>query len=376
MAATRDFHKGLKIGHYNIRSLYPKLDSFKLWIDESRFDCLTISETWLNPLITNAMLDLDGYELYRLDRSNSAKTRGGGLLTIFHRRDGLLINDRTFAHLCRSTPDIEIQFLNVKIGNLKKMIVINCYRPPSGKSHIFFDCLHESLDQISKIEEYEVFLCGDLNIPYGDEKSHEFGKLKTLENKYSLTQLINLPTRITARTSTTLDLILTNSRYIETSGTEEINMSDHEPVFAIRKKQKVRTTKVDFECRCFAAFNKDEFQADLVTRSWDEYYQMEDVDNLWETLYDVIYRTADRHCPLKSYRGKKVLPQWLTPELHELMFERDFLYKKAKRSRTEEDWLIARRLRNLCNSSIRMAKNDYTKLLLKTHKKVHISFGR
>lgn len=205
-----DTHKGLKVGHFNVRSLYAKIDSFKLWLEQSRYDCLTISETWLYPLITDSMLSIDGYELYRLDRSTGRRTRGGGLLTIFRKRDDMLVNDLSLKHISVSNPNIEIQFLEAKIGNLKKMILINCYRPPSGKISEFFYFLYESLDQIPKFEEYEIFLCGDLNIPYGDDGSGDFGKLRAFERKYSLTQLIDTPTRITARTSTTLDLILTN----------------------------------------------------------------------------------------------------------------------------------------------------------------------
>lgn len=58
------------------------------------------------------------------------------------------------------------------------------------------------------------------------------------------------------------------------------------------------------------------------------------------------------------------------------MFERDFLYKKAKKSKTEEDWIIVRRVKNLCNSSVRMAKENYTKLLLKTHEKDPYKFWK
>lgn len=352
------------------------LDSFKLWMEQSRYDCLTVSETWLYPLITNSMLDIAGYDSYRLDRSSGKKSRGGGLLTLFWKRDDLLVNDQMFQHISSSNPYIEVQFLEVKIGKLKKMILANCYRPPSGKINEFFDFLHESLDQIPRLEEYEIFLCGNLNIPYGDDSSGDYVILKTLERKYSLVQLIKSPTRTTARTSTILDLILTNSRYIQTSDTEEINMSDHEPVFAIRKKHKSTIKRVDFECRCFSNFIKEDFQAYLVNRNWESFYHLNDVDTMWDTLRSIIHKTADYHCPLKRFRGKKELPPWLTVELHELMFERDLLYKKAKKSKLDEDWVLARRIRNLCNSSIRQAKNNYTKTLLETYEKDPYKFWR
>lgn len=49
------------------------------------------------------------------------------------------------------------------------------------------------------------------------------------------------------------------------------------------------------------------------------------------------------------------------------MYKRDLLYKKAKKSKLDADWIIARRIRNLCNSSIRLAKNNNTKSLLERY---------
>lgn len=167
-----------------------------------------------------------------------------------------------------------------------------------------FDVLHDSLDQIPKLEEFEIFLRGDLNISYGDDKS----TLKTLVCKYSLTQLIILPTLITARTSTILDLILTNSKYVESCGTEEVRMSDHERSTPSIKACMVKISTVDFKCRCITNFIKDDFQNDLVSRNWLDFYHTEDVDDQWETLHEIIHKTADKHCLIKKFRGRKELP--------------------------------------------------------------------
>lgn len=51
------------------------------------------------------------------------------------------------------------------------------------------------------------------------------------------------------------------------------------------------------------------------------------------------------------------------------MHERDMLYKRAKKSKSEADWIVALRIRNLCNAGVRLAKNNLTQSLLENHKK-------
>lgn len=77
------------------------------------------------------------------------------------------------------------------------MLVANCYRPPSGKPNTFFDLLESSLDSILHLDEYEIYINGDLNIPYNHNTTADYFKIKHIEDKYQLTQLIDTPTRCT-----------------------------------------------------------------------------------------------------------------------------------------------------------------------------------
>lgn len=211
------------------------------------------------------------------------------------------MDEDLYKYISVSSPNIEVQFMSVKFGGSKKMFIANCYRPPSGSTVDFCSYLHDSLDQRAHLDEFEVYICGDLNIPHNDTTSADFRKLKELENKYSLTQTISIPTRHMAHSSSILDLILTNSRFIALAGSYEINIGDHEPVFVIRKKAKIKIDRVDFRCRCFTGLVKEDFQRYLITRDWDSFYQLSDVDELWDHLNSVILRVADPHCPMKVH---------------------------------------------------------------------------
>lgn len=101
--------------------------------------------------------------------------------------------------------------------------------------------------------------------------SPNYKKLKGFEHKYSFVQMIEVPTRCTAKTSNILDLIFTNSKFIVCAGTDELNISDHEPAVVIRKKQSQKHKLNDFHCRSFAHYVKEEFQEDLLGRSWNRF---------------------------------------------------------------------------------------------------------
>ena len=57
--------KGFKLVHLNVRSLLPKIEQIKAIINISNIDVLTISETWLNPLTHNKLIEIPGYKLFR-----------------------------------------------------------------------------------------------------------------------------------------------------------------------------------------------------------------------------------------------------------------------------------------------------------------------
>ena len=82
-------HKGLAIAHLNVRSLWKKLDSIKLSLKKQYdIDILGLSETWSTSSLDNSLINIEDYELVRLDRkwldvnSNCIKKGGGTCLFI------------------------------------------------------------------------------------------------------------------------------------------------------------------------------------------------------------------------------------------------------------------------------------------------------
>lgn len=268
-----------------------------------------------------------------------------------------------------SSTDSELQVLSIKVGSIKKLMIINCYRPLSGSVPRFFDELHHVLDSIDKLGEHELYMLGDFNIPY-NLPSPALSKIKKFENKYNLNQVVNSPTRCTASTNNILDLIFTDSPYVSHAGPIETSLSDHEPVIVVRKKQLNKTPQVSFTCHTFGNYIKEDYQRDVADYDWTHFYSSTTTtDDKWTEIEKVITAAADKHCPYIEYRGKKHAPPWLNQEILETLKTRDELYKRAKTSKLELDWGIARKARNNCIKIVNAAKNNYILNLLHTEEK-------
>ncbi|CAB4023767.1 Hypothetical predicted protein, partial [Paramuricea clavata] len=72
--------RGLKIAHLNVNRLICKFDEIKKLIEKHSFDFLALSETWLTSSISDDELNISGYTFARKDRSDPAKSQGGGVL--------------------------------------------------------------------------------------------------------------------------------------------------------------------------------------------------------------------------------------------------------------------------------------------------------
>jgi len=67
---------GLKICHLNAQSVLPKIDELRSIFIGSSIDIIMISETWLKPKTFDSMVDLNGYNTFRWDRTTD-RTSGG-----------------------------------------------------------------------------------------------------------------------------------------------------------------------------------------------------------------------------------------------------------------------------------------------------------
>ena len=78
-------------------------------------------------------------------------------------------------------------------------------------------------------------------------------------------------------------------------------------------------------------------------------------------MHDKIVAEADKQCPIMESEFNDHKPPYLTNALLDQIRNRDYFYKKAKKFGDEDDWNIAKYLRNQTNKNILGAKASYVK---------------
>ena len=255
------------------------------------------------------------------------------------------------------------------------IILCNLYIPPNGDLNKAIDYLNRSLPSIN-VAECDLFIIGDWNVNYKNTLSPNYKKLIFFENCNNLKQIIKDTTRNTDKSKTLIDFILTNVTDIADSGTIDTFINDHQPIFVIKKKQRTKSNQVSFEGRSYKSLDLDLLLSNLDTQNWEEFYTLNDPEKAWLTLHDEINEELDKQCPVRSSTVKDYVPDWINPGLRELIKDRDYFYRKAKKTNSEDDWNIAKHLRNTASSGIRKAKSDFIRQKLSDYAKDGSKFWR
>ena len=144
--------KGLFVIHLNIRSLPHKIDLLRAWLVYNKPSVITLSETWLNKIISDDEIKLDGYVVYRADRD----AHGGGVATY--------VSSNLFSeHVIPKENPVHFECLFAKISfHVNKQLIIgNIYRPPNSPSESI-NCIGTTIK--SADNSNEMIILGDFNI--------------------------------------------------------------------------------------------------------------------------------------------------------------------------------------------------------------------
>ena len=295
--------KGFKLCSLNVRSLLPKIDEVRHYMNG--FDIICICETWLSNAVPNELVNIPGYVIFSQDRNivtgnANVSKRGGGLC--IYVCDKFAKYTEVDVRISNVSNDIEQLWISIKCPNVKYKYIGMIYRPPSGDIDMCINDIRSSLETMYNFTS-EFIVCDDFNINYNLRHTDSFQKLKEFERDFIMSQIINVDTRITLRTSTRIDLIFTNCCDIINSGTIESSISDHEIIYFIKKKIKIKSEHTTIKARTFQNYIKENFQQDIKFDSrWDYFWQIHNVDDLWNIFESIISTHSDTHCPIKDIR--------------------------------------------------------------------------
>jgi len=154
---------------------------------------------------------------------------------------------------------------------------------------------------------------------------------------------------------------------IVSHGVQEFAASDHSVVFAVKRAGVCKAHAEIREVRSFKRYNKEQFRSEVAGVPWsvvESFDDLNDAVSAWNTLFVDV---ANRHAPIKKLRTKRAIKPWITKELKDVMAERDYAYKIAKRSGGKQEmWHNYRKLKNLTNRKMKAAEALYYKKLIES----------
>ena len=151
----------LLIYYQNVRGLRSKISEFLLEVSDSPYDCIVLTETWLDSQICSVQLFGTEYSVYRSDRcvQNSAKAYGGGVL--------VAVRKSLSSALLTNAMDESLEHVWVMIKSSESKIAIGAiYIPPNLRNES--EVIDRHISSIEKVHSLidindDLLLFGDYN---------------------------------------------------------------------------------------------------------------------------------------------------------------------------------------------------------------------
>lgn len=156
---------------------------------------------------------------------------------------------------------LELLHVVLRQRHQKDVHIIGVYRPPTGNVEIALDRIRDNLSRIRPHDE--IILTGDFNINMLNMTSSSAKALQLLATTNGLIQLIDSPTRVTRKSATLIDLMFSNVKYVSKSGIIDCVMSDHHPVFMIKKKAHKEKNYYEKWCRPIKDLDYETFSTEI-----------------------------------------------------------------------------------------------------------------
>ena len=249
--------KGLTIVHLNVRSLYKKIGEILLLYKD--IDFLLFCKTWFDSRNTVGMISIPNYVPFRLDRCSTdhnllkegkIQRRGGGVIIYVKSKwvpyvqifgDGTVITE------------------NYEKPGMRHMLTLCVYKPPKGKIGELLDFLKTVLC-IAYIQTRQKWIIGDFNIDYMKRNMTCLKPVKEFLKQYGLTQILSECTRVSNNGKSCIDWFITDCVFVEKCGELNDLLSDHYPIYRIRKKKREYVVKEWKYIRQYQNFDSDNFK--------------------------------------------------------------------------------------------------------------------
>ena len=346
--------------HFNIRSLLNKTDDLADFVGDFQpsFDAIAISETWMTDESTH-LINIPSYSFIGVHRQQK---KGGGVGLYI--RDGIIVKTRNEVDILDGLEFLCVEIINN--NNSKNIIIIVIYRPPSGNINTFIDSLNLLLAKMTE-ENKIIIIIGDINIDLNESISPT-NKLLQLTQCNNMHAIINVPTRISSKKSSTIDHLFTNyPSLVQYCGTIQSHLSDHLPIFLHLNQQSKtsshsQTIDINAPKYSYSSSRLANLTNSLASTDWSSIYQHWDVDSMSLNFINLVKKHFFHNCLITS--KKKIIKMakrqpWMTAALKKSSNIKKMLYKKYLQKPTTENFSRFKTYSNKFNSVKNHRKKDY-----------------
>ena len=326
------FKSNFIFAHVNINSYRHKFAQIQDLLRKISVDLLAISETKLDDTFPNAQFYVDGFTVYRQDKSSTS----GGLL-IYVRSD---IAHRRVTRFECNADGVESLCIEFIIGK-SKSVAACIYKHPRVKDSLFLQKMTHIADALC-LNYDDYFFLGDMNC--APNKSNV---IKILCDTYNLKNLITSPTCHKGQHSTLIDVVLVSNpkKYAGVLNCECAVSDFHNFVGAATKRFAPLYQPRVIYYRSYNHFDDDIFVEHMSSIPFHVAEIFDDVDDMSWFTSKLLLDTIEEHAPVRCKKIKCESVPYMNYQLRKAIYRRNMARNKYKKY-GHKYWEENRRERN------------------------------
>ena len=365
-------NKSLSIFHLNIASLHYHFDELLVLLDtlDFTFDILTFTETKLKDKVSPRQIKNNYYDI---EHTPSEADKGG---TIIYAAKHLFPKPRNDLNIYESKR-IESTFIEIQTDKEKTCIIGCIYKHHNIEIKEFSEKLSATMKNINK-ENKPAYITGDFNVNLLQiEKNDEINDYYDEITNLDFLPLITLPTRITHRSKSLIDNILTNSFNNDVkTGNITVNISDHIPQFAIIPLNNKITLPKNHNLfiRDTRNLNINKLKEEINTANFEYTKNGTCLNADMQQFITEVNKIIDKHAPCRKITKKELKERtkpWITKGIRRSIKQRNKLFNKLKNECNQQDKMVIQSkikvYRNKIKHLLRDSKKNYYKNYFKNN---------
>ena len=346
----------------NIRGLRTNFTSVKAFAMNTSPHLISLSETGLDPSISNREFDIPGYHPL-ITKHDPLNRHGHGL--------GVYVKEGFPCGRDTSHEDADSPYMCFRLALLHSTtFIFTLYRPQTDGCDVF-EKIGSQIDKILvSYPSANIHICGDFNIHhekwlvYSNKTDPEGRYCYDFSVAYELTQIIDSPTHvpdIIDQYHNLLDLYLTTCPDLCTATVSSpLGRSDHCMVSVAIDVQCKQSTDVPFH-RTVYRYSKadwDGFRSFIADAPHSYIFKFR-ASKIASLITDWVLSGMDTFIPHKKYQQKPNSQPWFGPECAAAIAHRNHFFHLYHQNRCAANLEAFQRARNQCHKVLRDAKTSY-----------------